>query len=71
MPEFYNQDTCRYQLAAQPYLDAIARGVRDNPASRAFLLGSTGYSQAYADAEPLWKDQWEMRDPTDSMKGPF
>lgn len=71
MPEFYNHGTCRYQLAAQPYLDAIARGVRDNPASRAFLLEGTEYAQAYADAEPLWKDQWEMRDPTDSMKGPF
>ena len=38
MPEFYDQANCRYQLAAQPYLAAIARGMRDKPASRAFLL---------------------------------
>ncbi|MGA7674931.1 MAG: hypothetical protein WCA78_07755 [Rhizomicrobium sp.] len=71
MPEFYDHGTCRYQLAAQPYLDAIAHGVRDSVTSRAFLLGETEYAQAYAGAEPLWREQWKRRDPTDSLKCPF
>ena len=29
MPEFYDQGTCKYQRKAQPYLAAIASGVRD------------------------------------------
>ena len=56
MPEFYQPGTCRYQFAAQPYLDSIARGMRDEAASRAFLLDGTEYALAYADAEPRWKD---------------
>ncbi|HMM88536.1 hypothetical protein [Bradyrhizobium sp.] len=71
MPEFYDHGTCRYQLAAQPYLAAIARGVRDEATSRMFLLDGTKYAQAYADAEPLWQEQWKKRDPTDSMTCPF
>jgi hypothetical protein len=71
MPEFYDDGTCRYQLAAQPYLCAVARGVRDKPASRAFLLDGTKYAQAYAGAKPLWREQWSQRDPSDSMKCPF
>src|ERR1700730_6903288 len=71
MPEFYDHGTCRYQLAAQPYLAAIARGIRDEATSRAFLLEGTEYAQAYAVAEPPWWEQWKRRDPTDSMKCPF
>jgi hypothetical protein len=71
MPEFYDGGTCRYQPAAQPYLDAIARGVRDESAARAFLLEETEHAQAYAGAEPLWSEQWKRRDPTNSMKCPF
>jgi hypothetical protein len=71
MPEFYDRGTCRYQLAAQPYLDAIARGIRDEAASRAFLLEGTEYGQAYAAAEPLWREQWKKRDPADSLQCPF
>lgn len=71
MPEFYDDCDCRYQPAAQPYLAAIARGIRDEPASRAFLLEGTEYERAYANAEPLWQEQWKRRDPTDSMKCPF
>jgi hypothetical protein len=71
MPEFYDHGTCRYQLAAQPYLAAIARGIRDEITSRMFLLEGTEYAQAYVDAEPLWQEQWEKRDPTDSMTCPF
>ncbi len=71
MPEFYDHGTCRYQLAAQPYLAAIARGVRDEAASRAFLLEGTEFAQIYAAAEPLWREQWKRRDPADSMKCPF
>jgi hypothetical protein len=51
MPEFYDRGTCRYQLAAQPYLAAIALGMRDAATSRMFLLEGTEYAQAYADAE--------------------
>lgn len=36
-----------------------------------FLLDGTEYAQAYADAEPLWEEQWKKRDPTDSMTCPF
>jgi hypothetical protein len=71
MPEFYDRGDCRYQLAAQPYLAAIARGIRDAPAFRAFLLEGTEFAQAYAGAEPLWQEQWKRRDPSDSMKCPF
>jgi hypothetical protein len=71
VPEFYDHGNCRYQPAAQPYLAAIARGIRDNPASRAFLLKGTEYEPPYANAKPLWQEQWKKRDPTDSMKCPF
>jgi hypothetical protein len=71
MPEFYDHGTCGYQLVAQPYLAAIARGIRDEVASRAFLLEGTEHAQAYAGAEPLWSEQGKRRDPTDSMKCPF
>jgi hypothetical protein len=71
MPEFYDHSVCSYQPAAQPYLDAIARGVRNKAAARAFLLEGTEYAQAYAGAAPLWREQWNRRDPTDSNKGPF
>ena len=71
MPEFYDRGDCRYQLAAQPYLAAIARGIRDAPAFRAFLLEGTEFAQAYAGAEPLWQEQWKRRDPSDCMKCPF
>jgi hypothetical protein len=71
MPEFYRLSTCRYQPAAQPYLDAIACGVRDNPTSRAFILEGTKYAQAYAGAQVLWQEQWIKRDAMDSMLGPF
>jgi hypothetical protein len=71
MPEFYDDGTCRYQPAAQPYLAAIARGVRDDGASRTFLLEGTEYALAYVGAQPRWREQWERRDPTDSMKCPF
>jgi hypothetical protein len=71
MPEFYDHCTCRYQLAAQPYLDAIARGIQRQAASRAFLLWKTEYQHSYSDAEPLWQEQWKKRDPRDSLKCPF
>ena len=70
MPEFYD-GTCRYQPAAQPYLAAIARGVRDKAMSRAFLLSGTKYAKSYAGAEPLWREQWKKRDPSDTMICPF
>jgi hypothetical protein len=71
MPEFYDHGLCRYQPAAQPYLAAIARGIRDEAGPRAFLLETTGYEQSYVGAEPLWREQWRQRDPTNSMKCPF
>jgi hypothetical protein len=71
MPEFYDHGTCSYQLAAQPYLAAIAREIRGEAACRAFLLEGTEYALAYAGSEPPWREQWKRRDPTDSMKCPF
>jgi hypothetical protein len=71
MPEFYDQGTCSYQLAAQPYLDAIARGIRDKAESRAFLLEGTDCAQPYAVADPPWREQWKRRDPTNSLQCPF
>jgi hypothetical protein len=70
MPEFYD-GRCRYQSAAQPFLDAIARGVKDHAAARTFLLDGTVFASAYAAAEPLWREQWQARDPSDSMVCPF
>ena len=71
MPEFYDNGACRYQLAAQPYLAAIARGIKDVATSRAFILEGTEHARAYAAAEPLWREQWKARDPADSMVCPF
>lgn len=71
MPEFYAGSECNYQPKAQPYLDAIARGVRDEAAARAFLLTGTEYAQTYAGAEPVWQEQWKRRDPNRSMICPF
>jgi hypothetical protein len=71
MPEFYDCGACGYQSAAQPYLDAIARGIRDDGASRKFLLEGTEYAQSFGSAKPLWRKQWDKRDPTNAMKGPF
>src|SRR5258708_23454925 len=60
VPEYFTEDY-RYQLAAQPYLAAIAHGVKDYPASRAFLLRGTEYAQSYESAEPLWLKQLQAR----------
>lgn len=70
MPEFYDE-RCLYQKKAQPYLTAIARGVRDKATSRAFLLEKTEYEQSYVGAKPLWREQWKKRDPADFMLCPF
>jgi hypothetical protein len=71
LPENYDGGNCRYQPAAQPYLSAIARGVKDMPSARAFLLQGTEYALAYTGAEPMWAEQWKKRDPANSMKCPF
>lgn len=70
MPEFYD-GRCSYQKQAQPYLEAIARGIKANAVSRAFLLETTEYEHSYAGAQPLWQEQWKDRDPSDSMVCPF
>lgn len=70
MPEFYD-GKCSYQKQAQPYLAAIARGIRDSAVSRAFLLEGTEYEHSYAGAKTLWHEQWKKRDPSDSMVCPF
>jgi hypothetical protein len=67
LPEFFAKDY-RYQLLAQPYLAAIAIGVRDQRASREFLLERTEFAQIYEFAEPLWQLQWQARGNT---KCPF
>src|SRR6185437_15222908 len=70
MPEFYD-GKCSYQKQAQPYLAAIARVIKDSAASRAFLLQGTQYERSYAEAKPLWQEQWRKRDPLDAMVCPF
>lgn len=67
MPEFFEADY-RYQKAAQPYLAAIAAGVRDDPEARDFLLRGTHYAGLYQPAETLWHEQWQARG---STKCPF
>ena len=71
MPEFYDQGSSTYQLRAQPYLDAIARGIRCDPLSRAFLLKGTEFETSYDSAESPWQAQRERREPKKEMKGPF
>lgn len=71
MPEFYEGSECNYQRRAQPYLDAIARGMRDHAALRAFMLKPTIYDDAYAGAELLWKEQWITREKKKPRIGPF
>ncbi|HEY5338537.1 MAG TPA: hypothetical protein VIJ85_10055 [Rhizomicrobium sp.] len=71
MPEFYEGGFCKYQPRAQPYLGAIARGFKESANARAFLLGDTKFFETYARAVPLWQEQWQMRDPTNSMLCPF
>jgi hypothetical protein len=70
MPEFFDE-RYKYQPRAQPYLGAIALGIRDSAVSRAFLLEKTQYEQSYAGAMPLWQEQWKKRDPNNSLKCPF
>jgi hypothetical protein len=70
MPEFFTE-RCLYQKKAQPYLAAIALGVRDSEISRAFLLAGTEFELSYAGSKPLWKAQWNKRDPADEMICPF
>ncbi|OKO74665.1 hypothetical protein AC629_34730 [Bradyrhizobium sp. NAS80.1] len=67
MPEFFTED-CRYQIKAQPYLAAIAAGVKTLLTSRQFLLLGTEYEQLYASAEPFWEEQWQARG---KMRCPF
>jgi hypothetical protein len=71
MPEFYENGACKYQLAAQPYLAAIALGMRDDSACLAFLLDGTTFSSTYLGARPLWLEQWKARDPENKMVCPF
>jgi hypothetical protein len=71
MPEFYKGSMCRYQPKAQPYLDAIAQGVRNAHDAREFLLRGTMFEKTYADAIPLWQEQWDKRDKKNSMTCPF
>lgn len=73
MPEFYDDLARGYQKCVQPHLNAIARGIRDDPVSRAFLFEGTDFAKTYAGAEPLWKQQWEKRDwkRKKPMKAPF
>lgn len=71
MPEFYDGEGGNYSIRAQPYLDAIARGIRDDPVARAFLFEGTDFAQAYAGAKPLWQQQWQARDPKNANKAPF
>jgi hypothetical protein len=61
MREFYKDCNNGYQKVAQPYLDAVARGIRDKSTSRAFILAKTEFSLLYADAVPLWQEQWAKR----------
>lgn len=61
MPEFYIDTANGYQKGAQPYLDAIARAVRDNVPVREWLLNGTGFEASYADARPLWREHWALR----------
>jgi hypothetical protein len=67
LSEFFTEDY-RYQSLAQPYLAAIAIGVRDQRLTREFLLEGTEYAQIYRDADPLWQQQWQARGKT---KCPF
>ena len=71
VPEFYKDKICNYQLKAQPYLDAVARGVRDDAPFRSLLIQSTAFAEEYSGASPLWNEQWQRRDKSDTMKGPF
>lgn len=71
MPEFYQGSSCKYQPAAQPYLDAIARGIRDSFVARQLLLRGTDFEQAYSDSDSLWLEQWKCRDPKNTMICPF
>lgn len=71
MPEFYKGGACKYQKAAQPYLDAIARGIRDDELARAYLVRGTMHEQLYEATTPLWGEQWDRRDPKDEMLCPF
>jgi hypothetical protein len=70
MPELYDSN-CTYQSRAQPYLQAIALGIRDSANCRAFVLEGTKHQSAYADAIPLWHEQWFERGPTNKMRCPF
>ena len=71
MPEFCDSAICRYQLRAQPFLNAIARAIRDHQGARDFLLDGTEYASAYRGADVLWHEQWKARDAANVMKCAF
>ena len=71
MLEFYQGSECRLQPSAQPYLDAIARGMRDQAGLRAFMLEATPYADAYTGSELLWQEQSTTREKKKSMRCPF
>ena len=71
MPEFYSETICNYQPKAQPYLDAIARLVKLDPAGRSWLIKGTSYEAAYANSAAAWVEQRQKRDPGDKNKAPF
>ncbi len=71
MPEFYADTACSYQVRAQPFLDAIARGIRDRADARNFVLRSTAFQASFDPSIPLWTEQWSARDPSNRLKCPF
>jgi hypothetical protein len=71
MPEFYSETSSNYQKRAQPYLDAVARGIKTSETARTFLLKNTVFETSFAANVPLWAEQWQKRDRANTLGCPF
>lgn len=60
-----------YSAKAQPFLDAVAEAIFASRAIRKWLLQGTDHWRAYADAEVLYEEQYEVRCGKNKMIQPF
>jgi hypothetical protein len=69
MPDYYSETSSAYQSRAQPYLDAVARGLRIIPATRDLLIAGTGHESAFRGSDLLWDEARRASGPR--KKQPF
>lgn len=71
MPEFYAETVSTYQPKAQPFLDAVARALRDGVSARDYLIAGTKFADDFHAPMVLWQEAWTRRDPSNRNTQPF